>query len=234
MDNRGMTIDDVENLIGDDYIKISSLELNEDDKKIVSDMIDEIVRNKEDNSYIKGQMLEKLICKILESTKIFKCLPNPKTSSNEIDVVVRLNFQGKKLRNQKLIPEWIPDWFLVECKNYSKPVEVGLIGKFYSLMQVSECSLGIFLATNGISGRENRKWENAAELVNKINLKYSSDKSIILLDLNLDDIKIVLNEGTDIVTDVIESKQINIYSDISNDIAQWIKPHENEGKLILK
>lgn len=41
--------------------------------------------------------------------------------------------------------------FLIECKNHKEPVNVGLVGKFYSLMEVSKIDVGIFISKEGVT-----------------------------------------------------------------------------------
>ncbi|AUN00118.1 hypothetical protein CF060_08450 [Clostridium botulinum] len=210
-------------------LQISNLELNDDDKEKVCNVIKELKDDKGMNAYEKGKKLENLIKDILLATKVFKCLDNRNTTSNEFDILVKLNTNGKNLRHKRIIPEWIPDCFLIECKNHKEHVKVDLVGKFYSLMDVSNINLGIFISRIGISGSKDRYWNNAEAFVKKINLKYSeSSNPKILLDLNLDDIEEVTKDGMNII-EVIETRKINIDMDINSSVNEWITKHENEG-----
>lgn len=227
--NSGIPYQKIEEL-NNDFQAINNLELTDDDKLEIQGMIDEIIKDEETNPYKKGQMLENLIIKILRSTKIFKCIHNGHTTSNEFDVLVVLNYQGRNLRDKEIIPKWIPDSFLIECKNYKNDVGVSYVGKFYSLIDVSNCELGIFLSRTGVSGRDKSYWDDAVAFIKKINLKYSeSNKKRILLDLNLDDIKKVLSEFN--IVEIIENRKIEIDTDITDSIIEWIKPHENESRI---
>ena len=208
-------------------LKIVNLNLSEIDKKEVSKMISLIEKDEGMNNYEKGALLENTIERILLGTKIFKSIKNKHTTSNEFDLLVTLNLNGKYMRAMKLIPQWIPDEFLIECKNHTKPVDVGLVGKFYSLMDVSNISLGIFIAKYGVSGRDKKLWEDAAAFINKINLKYSESSSQrILLDFSLNEIKRVLENDVNMV-DLIYDKKVQINLDISGELSRWILPHEN-------
>ncbi|MCB2361976.1 hypothetical protein [Clostridium estertheticum] len=215
----------------DDILKMSNLELSDIDKSEVLTIIQVIRDDVGMNTYEKGKILEDLIEKIMSATKVFKCLKNKHTTSNEFDILVKLNTNGKILRDKKIIPQWIPDHFLIECKNHKCAVEVGLVGKFYSLMDVSKVSLGLFISKIGITGAGELSWQDATAFVKKINLKYSERTiPMILLDLDLNDIERVTDDDMDII-EIIETRKIDINMDINSSIGQWIKPHENEHKF---
>lgn len=215
--------------LDNDLRKIDNLELSDSAKEKVANIIKELRQDGGMNNYEKGKKLEDLVELILLSTKIFKVIKNKHTSSNEFDLLVRLNFNGKILRRDRIIPDWIPDCFLIECKNHKSEVEVGLLGKFYSLMDISKINLGIFISRVGITGSKNKHWKDAEAFVKKINLKYSeSSNPKILLDLDLDAIEEVIKEDTNII-EIIENRKINIDMDINSSLSEWISKHENEG-----
>ncbi|WP_195945878.1 hypothetical protein [Paraclostridium bifermentans] len=227
--NNGLSLESYMDASDNEDLKIVNLELNSSLKKEISEMIDRIKEDKNMNSYQKGSLFENTIEKILLGTKVFKCIKNKHTTSNEFDLLVKLNFNGRCMRDRRIIPTWIPDEFLIECKNHNKAVEVGLIGKFYSLMDVSKISLGIFISREGASGRNEKRWCDAAAFINKINLKYSeSQNPRILLDFSIDEIQKVLDDNQNII-DLIHEKKIQIDMDINGDLQQWISNHENEG-----
>lgn len=232
--NRGIPFNEYRDSLDEKFKIMSNLELSDIDKSSVLKMIEKIEADEDMNNYEKGKLFEDTIEKILLGTKIFCCIKNKHTSSNEFDILVKLNSNGKFLRSEEIIPKWIPDIFLIECKNHSKNVEVGLIGKFYSLMDVSKISLGIFISKLGVSGKDKAHWDDAVAFINKINLKYlESNEPRILLDFNLDDIKKVLNEGYNIV-DLILDRKTQIHMDISGGLIEWIQPHENQSEILRK
>lgn len=229
--NNGIPFETYMDVSDTEDLKVVNLELNASTKKEVSEMIDLIKKDKNMNSHQKGVLFENTIEKILLGTKVFKCIKNKHTSSNEFDLLVKLNLVGRYMKSQKIIPEWIPNEFLIECKNHKPLVEVGLIGKFYSLMDVSKIQLGIFISRNGVSGRDKKHWADAAAFINKINLKYSeSPKPRILLDFSIDEIKKVIEDGENLV-DIIHEKKVQIDMDISGELSQWISQHENESEF---
>lgn len=229
--NNGIPYEKFMNMLEEEDKKSLNLELSNEDKILIEDMIRLIEEDKDMNSYEKGELFEKTIERILHGTKIFKCIRNKNTSSNEFDILVKLNRNGKWLRASKIIPDWIPDVFLIECKNHNKNVEVGLVGKFFSLMESSNLDLGLFISRMGVTGKDRHYWDDSVAFINKINLKYSlSNPRKILLDFNIDEIKRVLEDDCNII-DLIEDRKIQIDLDINGGLMEWIKPHENIGKI---
>ncbi len=229
--NNGIPFEKFMDMLEEEDKKSLNLELNNEDKIEISKMIDRIEEDTDMNSHQKGVLFENTIEKIFIGTKIFKCIKNKNTSSNEFDLLIKLNRNGKWLRNAKIIPEWIPDIFLIECKNHNKNVEVGLVGKFFSLMESSEVSLGLFISRMGVTGKSAHYWDDSVAFINKINLKYSlCNPRKILLDFNIDEIKRVLENEYSII-DLIEDRKIQIDLDINGKVIEWIQPHENEGKI---
>lgn len=213
------------------YTKINNIEMNDEQKERFAKLKGKIVEAMEDesiNANEKGEMFEALVRLVFCSTKIFRVCQNKPTTSNEIDFLIQLNWNGRDLRASGIIPKWIPDKFLIECKNYKKPVKVDYLGKFYSLMDVSKIRLGLFISNCHISGRDKRNWEDAAAFVNKINLKYSeSSEPVLLLDISLDKLALVVNDGYNII-DLIMDREAEIMSDINSNISENISQHENE------
>lgn len=235
--SKGYSADEVYNQYYDGDIEktIRELVLNDIKKQEIEEKIKEIKEDKYENSYERGAALENLIEDIMNSSKIFNCIKNKHTTSNEFDILVKLNFHGRALRARKIIPSWIPDKFLIECKNKKTPANVELVGKFYSLIKQSNISLGIFICKSSISGKYDKKknpekyWKDAHAFIHKINLKYSEAKDpTILIDLDLNDIELVLNSS---ILEIIESRKDQIEMDVNENLNEWVCPHENEGKF---
>ena len=228
---RGIPYDDFNNALDESLIKVNNLEPTEADKDRVLDMIDKIKADSGMNSYQKGKLFEDMIESIVLSTKIFKTIKNKHTSSNEFDILVGLNTNGKILRAKNIIPSWIPDRFLIECKNHKEPVNVGLVGKFYSVMDVSKINLGIFISKEGVTGKDAKHWDDAMAFINKINLKYSESESPkILLDFGINDLETAVKSNINII-ETIETRKTQIDLDISGGLMEWINPHENQGQF---
>lgn len=221
------------NTINNSLAEVNNLELSEPDKESILSYIENIKKDEGLNTYEKGKLFEDMIAKLLLSTKVFRVLMNKHTSSNEFDILVSLNTNGKYLRSLKIIPEWLPDEFLIECKNHKTTVEVGLVGKFFSLMDVSKVDLGLFISKVGVSGRDSKYWKDAAAFINKINLLYSKHQSPkMILDYNLNDIEIFLKQESSNVIEFITNRKKQLEMDISGGLSNCISPHENEGYFI--
>ena len=61
------------------------------------------------------------------------------------------------------------DSFLCECKNYDGAVNVTYVGKFSSLMSVTDSNFGIMISWDGVTGRG--KWSDSQGLIKKIALR---------------------------------------------------------------
>ncbi|WP_177227147.1 restriction endonuclease [Nonomuraea pusilla] len=60
------------------------------------------------------------------------------------------------MRLQQGLP-LLPENFLVECKNWSKPVDSTTLGYFVNVMVDRGCSLGVLAAANGITGHRQHR-----------------------------------------------------------------------------
>lgn len=71
------------------------------------------------------------------------------TSTSEIDLV----FENGYLSSKTIFDDF-GRFILVECKNWSKPVGVGEVRNFFTVMDHTRAKLGIYFSKNGITGRE--------------------------------------------------------------------------------
>lgn len=105
----------------------------------------------------KGDRLERLVEFIIKKSYFFEIYKNVHTETNEIDEVIVFSDRGRQaLKSFGISRELIPikeDLFLGECKNYAVDLGVTYVGKFYSLMTVSNVSMGIIFTQKGLTGR---------------------------------------------------------------------------------
>ncbi|MDT0454456.1 restriction endonuclease [Streptomyces sp. DSM 41527] len=97
----------------------------------------------------RGDALEELLCYLLEA------LPGVRTRRNSIDFFKSAEIDIAVV-NQK-VAEWLstfPNLFLIECKNWDKPVDSATVAAFKSKLDSRSIELGIIVATNGITGNE--------------------------------------------------------------------------------
>jgi hypothetical protein len=76
----------------------------------------------------------------------------------------------------------LPDLFLVECKNWSHPVDSTTLGYFVNVVADRGCSLGILAAANGITGHQEHRSRShaigAAALVRGIRILLITDDDL--------------------------------------------------------
>lgn len=105
----------------------------------------------------KGDRLEQLVEFIIKKSYFFEIYKNVHTETNEIDEVIVLSARGKQaLQSFGISRELIPvkdNLFLGECKNHASDLGVTYVGKFYSLMTVSNVSMGIIFTQKGLTGK---------------------------------------------------------------------------------
>lgn len=171
--------------------------------------------------FSKGALLEKLTS-ILFQNSLFYIRRNCRTCTNELDLLV----EWSEASRLSLISQSFPcfdDSFICECKNYSRAVDVTYIGKFFSLLHLADTKLGIMIAWDGITGRNN--WKDAKGLIRKIAL--GSHTFIVVIDRH--DLQGILEQKTNIFSLVNEK-----YQALKNDIdySQYVKKHPAENKLL--
>lgn len=164
----------------------------------------------------KGKTLEDLVEFIFKKSNIFLISKNVRTSTNEIDLLIKLNKPGIDFLNEGYIN--IDKQLLCECKNYNKTISVTWTGKFYSLMKASNKNIGILFSYHGLSGK---KWSSSSGLVKKINLL--SGNTCKILSFSLPDFQL-LEQGYSFVH-ILEQKIDALDNDTS---LEDIKPHELE------
>jgi hypothetical protein len=183
--------------------------------------------DKSEDNKIKGKALEELVKLTFESAGgLFTCFENLHTGTNEIDILV------KGTARFKSFPNHLNSRFnkiICECKNHSKTINVGYVGKFYSLVRCSQLSISIMFSHDGLAGTG--KWNSSKGLVRKIYLLNSNkEKAIYVLDFNYNDF-IKYSEGSSLI-DILDSKCEELELDVN--FSDYIKKHPNEDMLISK
>ncbi|MGL5068096.1 MAG: hypothetical protein ACRC6T_09825 [Sarcina sp.] len=193
--------------------------LSEENKLEFREMIENL--NSYANAKEKGTKLEQLVLFIINKTAIFEGIENVRTSTNEIDILIRLSDVGKVMLTDKLI-NLKSDILLAECKNYGKSkIDVTMVGKFCSLLLQSPSRVGLFISINGFKGKGN--WDSAKGLAKKFYYYKENDKYFIL-DIRLAEIEdYVFNKS---FVDLIEDKIENI--ELDTNYKNLIKRHEAE------
>lgn len=170
----------------------------------------------------KGTTLENLVVFLATNTNLFEVIPNVRTSTNEIDTLLRTKPQAKPILKQFF--EIITD-ILFECKNYNKTIGVTWVGKFHSLLKNQNCKFGIIFSYHGFTGNG---WNDSVGLTKKIYLK----DEIVILDFNYQDFK-ELQSGRSFL-EIIRNKIDSLKNDTTHEIEKYFKPHEAEKILGAK
>lgn len=172
------------------------------------------------NTKDKGNKLEDLVTFIFENLNIFEVFKNRRSSTNEIDLVIRLTDIGMLAKKYGLFPFDNVSIFNVECKNYNKKIDVTWVGKFYSLLSTCSQRFGLIFSKKGFTSKS--KWTDAKGLVKKILLK----DGIYILDINLKHLKDLANGKNflDIIRDEKDALDLDINSDFDK-----VSPHPLES-----
>lgn len=171
----------------------------------------------------KGKKLEELARILFEQSveKLFTVYKNCRTSTNEIDLLVRWTEEARLSGMSQSFP-FMGDTFLCECKNYDGKVSVTYVGKFCSLMLVTDTDFGVMISWDGVTGRS--KWNDAQGLIKKFAL--SSKKYIVVLDKY--DIKKICEEKKNLFS-LLHDKYLALKDDI--DYQKYIEKHDAEHVL---
>lgn len=151
----------------------------------------------------QGDLLENYITKLVESCRLFEILLNVRTTGNEIDLLLRLTDEGKYLRKNEIIPLWIKDYILIECKNYRTNIGITYVNKFHSLMNLTGSTLGLFISYKGLTGQKKSGWQDAHGFIKKLTLIHSKfNNEPLILDIN--------------------NKQLNLLNDPDFSFTNWL------------
>lgn len=171
----------------------------------------------------KGKKLEELSTLLFEKSvaNLLRVYKNCRTSTNEIDLLVKWTDQANLSGiNQSF--QFLGDSFLCECKNYVGAVNVTYVGKFCSLMLVTDTDFGVMISWDGITGRG--KWSDSKGLIKKFAL--STKKYIIVLEKT--DIKQICEKKKNLFS-LMHDKYIALKDDI--DYQKYIAAHDAEQDM---
>lgn len=217
----GLTLPQLLQVLG----KNKSTLLNMDEKNLKNfiEIYDKIDKKECENTE-KGKLLEKLSGILFQesSQKLFCVRNNCRTSTNEVDSLIEWTEYARISGLCNAYP-CFSDSFICECKNYKGQVDVTYVGKFCSLLVVSNIKLGIMISWEGITGRN--KWEAAKGLVKKIALS----EKIYIIVLDKKDLREIYENKNNIFS-LVHEKYLALKADI--DYAKYIQKHGAEDQLI--
>ena len=172
----------------------------------------------------KGKKLEKLSELLFKKSveSLFDVYKNCRTSTNEIDLLIRWTEKARLSGISSAFP-CFGESFLCECKNYDGAVKVTYVGKFCSLMTVTNSDFGIMISWDGVTGRSN--WNDSKGLIKKIALR--DRRYIIVLDKA--DLKKIYNKESSLFS-LIYDKYISLK--IETDYDKYIVKHDAEDSIV--
>lgn len=184
----------------------------------------DIIKNDSLSSGTKGKKLEELTYILFNKSveNVFDVYRNCKTSTNEIDLMIRWTENARLAGINSAFP-CFGESFLCECKNYKGPVDVTYVGKFGHLMTISNVDFGIMVSWKGISGKT--KWDAAKGLIKKFALH--ENKYIVVIDK--DDIFEICEKKKSIFS-LIYDKYMALKLEI--DYSTYLKKHGAEDILL--
>lgn len=230
MNNKGMDFLSYVSAFADNAIENaeSLMRLNEADLREYRALLDKfkIVNGSAASTADKGKTLEEIVSFLLHKSAVFEVYENVRTSTNEIDLLTRLSPKGEYFLQQGLLN--FERAFLCECKNYDKGIDVTWVGKFFSLLKVSQNSLGIIFSFHGLKGRGG--WNSALGLTKKI---YLSDKDDVkIIDFNIKDFEAIASGASFIK--IIKDKIFDLQNDTKISHHFEIHPNQDLVESLLK
>lgn len=201
-------------------------EYSEEEKREYNRLLDDFKsKNSSDcSTKEKGDSLENIASFVLKSGNVFEVYKNVRTSTNELDQLVRTTNNGSVLCKNGILDERLLD-FIGECKNYNKNVSVTYVGKICSLLETTNNRICILFSYKGISGSG---WKDACGLVKKFYMSKENFKDkYCIIDFNINDFERI-NSGSNFLQ-IIEDKILSLKYD--TDYSSFISCHEATEQL---
>ena len=173
----------------------------------------------------KGDSLENIASFVLKSGNIFEVYKNVRTSTNELDQLVKTTVNGSILCSNGILDSRLSN-FIGECKNYSKGVSVTYVGKVCSLLQTMNIKICILFSYKGITGSG---WKDASGLVKKFYMsKENQNEKYCIIDFNISDFESI-KSGNNFLK-IIEDKIMTLKVD--TDYTTFLSGHEAEKLFV--
>ena len=220
LNEAGYTLADLINRMGNKNSKL--LMLDDANYQKYVQIYEELVNGKLTTGE-KGKKLEEITSLLFQNSVsgLFDVYRNCRTSTNEMDLLVRWT-DNARLSNIASAFPCFGDSFLCECKNYEGRVNVTYVGKFCYLMTVTNTSLGIMIAWEGVTSRG--KWSDSSGLIKK----YALRENRYVVVLTKDDFQRIYKKEANIFS-IINDKYLALKNEIDYD--KYILKHEAEDAL---
>lgn len=207
------------------YEKISGLS---EDEKIEYNKL--LKRLEESNSSTqstrdKGKALEEIASFVLKSSHIFDVYENIRTSTNELDQLVKVKDKNRYLIGWNIIDKRYLN-FIGECKNYDSKVSVTYVGKICSLLLTTQNQLCILFSYYGATGE---KWSDGTGLIKKFYLSKEKDEDrFCIIDFNINDFREISKGGN--LLEIITNKMLALKNDTN--YSNLLSPHEATAEIL--
>lgn len=213
--------------IGNELSYKKICEFSEEQKKCYDTLLTELKRVNSSNASTKekGNALENIASFIIKSSNIFDVYNNIRTSTNELDQLVKTNTNGKVLLSNGIIDKRLKN-FIGECKNYKDKVSVTYVGKVCSLLSTTQNKICILFSYYGVSGKN---WEDASGLIRKFYLsKEKEEERFCVIDFNINDF-VSIQKGNNILQ-IVEDKMLALQNDTN--YISLLSSHESEQQIL--
>lgn len=215
--------------LGNDFSFKKICEYTEDEKKEYDRLLEKFKKTNSSKSSTKekGDSLEDIASFVLKSGNIFEVYKNVRTSTNELDQLVRTTTSGNILCSYGILDKRLKS-FIGECKNYKSKVSVTYVGKICSLLDTNGTKICILFSYKGVSGVG---WNAGSGLIKKFYMaKEKDDEKYCIIDFNIKDFERI-KEGSNFLK-IIEDKILSLKYD--TDYSSFFSSHEASEKLFEK
>ena len=221
-------IDDIDKAImlfksaGNEYTFEKICQYDEDEKKHYKELLKKFKNtnsSKTASTSEKGDSLEEIASFVLKSGNVFEVYDNMRTTTNELDQLVRTTVHGSILCSHGILNPKLKN-FIGECKNYKTKVSVTYVGKICGLLNTTSNKICILFSYNGVTGKG---WRDASGLIKKFYLsKENVDERYCIIDFNIKDFESI-EHGNNFLQ-IIEDKIFALKND--TDCTSFLKSHE--------
>ena len=129
-----------------------------------------------DEATVKGKALEKFSKELFDRCIAFKCSPDVRTLSNQIDV--KVNIIATAISHPFI--DKLGRVFLIECKNKSEKITSRIISEVDSILSDYQCDFGVVIGRNTLTGESRYRDANAR----RFKIYYDSRRVIVVLTFN--------------------------------------------------
>ena len=202
-------------------------EFNDEERQEYNRLLDIFKKTNASNSTNKEkcEALENLATYTISTTHVFEVYKNIRTSTNELDQLVRIKDNQRHLVGFNIIDERLEN-FIGECKNYKGKVPVTYVGKICGLLVTTQNKICILFSYSGVTGRG---WEESCGLIKKFYLaKENPIERYCIIDFNIKDFENIAQGGN--FLQIITDKILALKND--TDYSNFLSEHEASQKIM--